>query len=259
MASSSEGNSNSPGPSTLPAATIAIPDLPKKDKRREKAKLLKSRVKKLEKKLELYDRKIKKVMESEVTLEEMDSDTSAYLQEDILKRRFLKTWVELCDLLHISPEVQVGDTATAYEGTCYGVLNRRVERLIKLDDFPDYWDICQLVQRVNTKHGLNIKEKECQSLTRKVFTEIGEKLKKERLKRWNALFGCHLTDNMEDDPAISNPSLYDTLASSVTVGKDKLDQVYDKFVTLQEEEGDKTDSSTNDEEEEKEEEEERGL
>ncbi len=243
-------NTDSPGPSTVPAVAAAIGDSSIKHKRRfEKAKVLKSRVKRLEKKLELYDRKIKRIMESEVTLEEMNSDTSAYLQEDILKRQFLKTWVELCDLLHISPEVQVGDSSCTYEGTKYSSLNRRVQRLIKHGEFPDYWDVCQLIQRVNIKHNLNITDKERQSLSQKVFIEVGEQLKKHRVKRWNALFGCHLTDDLEEDPAVSDQSLFDTLASSVAEGKKKLDQVYDQFACIQEEEGDETDSSTNEEDE----------
>ena len=223
--------------------------LKKKHRRYEKAKLLKSRVKRLEKKLELYDRRIKQVMESDVSLEEMDSDTSAYLQEDMLKRRFLKTWVELCDLLQISPEVQVGDSSCVYKGTEYPAINKRVERLLRNGEFPDFWDMCQLVSRVNEKHKLNISAKDCQTLSRKTFIEIGEQLKKQRLKMWNALFGCHLTDSVEQgsDPALSDPSLSATLTSSLTTGKEKLNQVYDKFAFIQEEEGDQTASSSNDE------------
>ena len=235
--------------STSTAPTSAT-TLQRNDRRQKKAKLLKSRVKKLEKKLELYDRRIKLVMESEVSLEEMDSDTSAYLHEDVLKRKFLKTWVELCDLLHISPEVQVGESICTYKGTRYPAINNRVQRLLRHGEFPDYWDVCQLVQRVNEKHKLNITEKDCQTLSLKVFTEIGEQLKRRRMKMWSALSGCHLTDNIsnEGDPAISDPSLSDALASSLVKGKKSLDEVYDKFAFLQEEEGDGTASSTNEEE-----------
>ena len=222
-----------------------------RDKRRsERAKVLKSRVKRLEKKLELYDRKIKQMMEAEVSLDEMDSDVSAYLQEDLLKRKFLKTWVELCDLLHISPEVQVGEASYTYQGTSYSAVNKRVERLLRVGEFPDYWDVLQLIQRANQKHNLNIVEKEQQSMARKVFVEVGELLKKQRLHTWIALFGSHLTDNInkDDDPALSNPILLETLDKSLAAGKKRLEQVYDEFADKQVMEGDETASSTGDEE-----------
>ncbi len=237
-------------PSTDPSSSTS--GVKRKRRRYEKAKLLKSRVKRLEKKLELYDRRIKQVMETDVSLEEMDSDTSAYLQEDMLKRRFLKTWVELCDLLQISPEVQVGERSSTYAGTQYLAINNRVERLLKHGEFPDYWDVCQLVKRANEKHGLNISEKDCLSLSGKVFVEVGEALKKQRLKMWDALSGCHLTDGMDKDidPALSDPTLSATLAASLGAGKKSLNSVYDKFAYLQEQEGDETASSMNEEEEE---------
>ena len=58
----------------------------KKNRRRQ---LLKKKVQQFELKLADYDRQIKKVTETELTLEEMDSDTSAYLMEDALKRRLV--------------------------------------------------------------------------------------------------------------------------------------------------------------------------
>lgn len=237
------------------SAQVSVETDPLKNgKKHKKAKLLKSRVKRLEKKLELYDRKIKQIMESEVSLEEMDSDTSPYLHEDVLKRKFLKTWVELCELLSISPEVQIGDSNFEFKGTKYSAINKKVERLIRHDDFPDYWDICQLVQHTNDKHKLDISEKEQQIISRKLFQEVGESIKKKRVKMWNALFGCHLTDTVttDSDPALLDSNLSDTLATSLTTGREKLNQVYEQFAFIQEEEGDKTASSSNGEEEEEE-------
>ena len=247
MAAQLEGDSNLPGPST---SSITVKS--KTKRRSERARLLKTRVKRLEKKLELYDRKIRQVMETEVSLEEMDSDTSAYLKEDLLKRKFLRTWYELCDILHISPEVQVGDCSPGYEGTSYSAINRRVERLLRHGEFPDHWDVCQLIDRVNEKHQLKIAEKERRSLSGRVFLEIGERLKKQRQRNWAALFGSHLTDEIksEKDPALLDPTLCQTLDTSMKEGRKKLDQVYEEFATRQEQEGDETASSSNGEEEE---------
>lgn len=201
-------------------------------------KLRNQRVKRLEKKLELYQRKIKETTEQEVSLEEMNTDASAYLKEDLLKRKFMNTWFELCNALNLSYDIQLEDKEeTPFDCTPYPEVNRRVNRLLKLDDFPDYWDVSQLIDRVNQKYTLDITEKEKQTLSRKVFQEVGERIKRSRAKSWRSLFGCHLTDEMEEDPALKEPLLQDALTKSAEIGKQELVRVFEEYATRQEREG----------------------
>ena len=169
--------------------------------RRQRKKL---RLKKLEKKLEVLDRQIKKCAEAEVSLDEMDGGYSAYIKEDILKRKFVKTWQELCQLQRVSDCIVIEDRdSSGYEGTPYPEVNRRVQRLLRLDEFPDYIDIVQLLDRCNTKHSLGIAAEEKGQLARKVFKEVGKIMKRNRHRDFLHHFGSHLTDSfaVTQDPA----------------------------------------------------------
>jgi len=113
---------------------------------RERKHKKKFAIKKLEKKLELLDRQIKKFSEAEVALDEMTSGSSAYMKEDLLKRKFVATWQKLCELQNIPDDIVIEDhDSSNYSGTPYPEINRRVQRLLKFDEFPDHFDICQLI------------------------------------------------------------------------------------------------------------------
>ena len=169
--------------------------------RRQRKKL---RLKKLEKKLEILDRQIKKCAEADLSLDELESGYSAYIKEDLLKKKFVKTWQELCQLRRVSDSIMIDDrTNSTYDGTAYPEVNRRVQRLLHLDEFPDYIDIVQLLDRCNTKHSLGIASDEKGQLSRKVFKDVGRIMKRRRHRDFLHHFGSHLTDtiSMVEDPA----------------------------------------------------------
>ena len=171
---------------------------------RERRQRRKLRLKKLEKRLEILDRHIKKCAEAEVSLDEMGSGYSAYMKEDLLKRKFVRTWKELCELQHVKDSIVIEDReSSSYEGTPYPEVNRRIQRLLRLDEFPDYLDIVQLLDRCSSKHGLGIGAEEKNQLARKVFKDVGKILKRSRHRDFVHHFGSHLTDSFStsSDPA----------------------------------------------------------
>ncbi len=202
---------------------------------RERKKKGRYTIKKLEKKLEILDRQIRKYNEAEVSLEDMNTGTSAYLKEDLLKRKFVKTWQKLCELQGIRDEIVIEDPEGAnYTGTPYPEINRRVLRVLRLDEFPDYFDMCQLVERCNTKHNLGISSDERVQLSKKVFKDVGKKLKKRRQADFKAHFGSHLTDQAQEDPALQDVELLEQLKESVKKGHEALEKICESFVTVQE-------------------------
>lgn len=217
-------------------------------------------LKKLEKKLEILDRQIRKYNEAEVTLEEMNSGTSSYMKEDLLKRKFVKTWQQLCKLQGIPDEIVIEDPDSgSYTQTPYPEINRRVVRVLRLDEFPDYFDMCQLVERCNAKHKLGITSEEKTQLSKKIFKDVGRILKKRRQRDFKELFGSHLTDRVrvEEDPALQSEDLLRELKESIKKGQQALEEVCESFVIQQDskyKDGEKSpsgDSCTeNDEEEE---------
>ena len=257
VTSMAEDASAGPSKTTRESLASARAPTPKRSSKMEAhSRLKKRRIKLLEKKLELYHRQIRRVTEMEVTLDEMKTRSSAYLKEDWLKRRFLHSWEELCALVGVSPEVQMNDHVYVrpYQGTQYPEVNRRVERLLQLGEFPDHYDVCQLVNRCNEKHSLGIKQEEIMQLSKRLFKEIGNILKKQRIKDLVQHLGCHLTDDAPEDPALSDPVLLQQLSANRHLSRQKLEDVCEKFVDKQEREGDSTASSSDNEQEEEEEE-----
>ena len=206
--------------------------------------------------------------EAEVSLDEMDSGASAYMKEDLLKRKFIATWQELCGVVAISPEIEIctEEIASGYTKTPYPEINRRVTRLLRCNEFPDHYDIVELIERCNTKHELGISVEEKAQLSREVFKDVGKILKSQRARDFKAHFGSHLTDDAlkkSEDPALLDASLLDTLKKSLKEGQEKLEQLCEGFVFKQEmeseqksQDGDTCESEDNDGEEEDEEEEE---
>lgn len=238
-------------------------------------------IKKLEKKLENYNRQIKKFVKSskmtiitlpccrfseqEVSLEDMKSRNTAYLQEDYLKRKFLATWEELCALLRIPSTIEVTHEDGAYSGTPYPEVNRRVQRLLRTDEFPDHMDIMELIERCNSKHSLGISAAEKSEMARKVFKEVGKLIKSRRVKDYKHHFGSHLTDAVTelDDPADRDEALLRQLQESLQRGEEKMNTLVEDFVVKQDVEVEETKEegsgspqgdSCNEEEEEEEEE-----
>ena len=207
-----------------------------KDRKLKKKYMLK----KLDKKLEVLDRQIKKFNEADLSLDEMKSGSSVYMKEDLLKRKFVATWEELCRLQGISADIEiVEEDGTEYSETDYPQINRRVQRLLHLDEFPDHFDIVQLIERCDAKHDLHISSEEKTQLSKLVFKSVGKILKRRRLRDYRAHFGSHLTDsiNFEEDPALSSDELLEALKASLRQGQGKMEEVCEAFVTKQELEG----------------------
>ena len=250
---SADGPSVSSRPEDVAGPSTAVPNQAgtEREKRRmRRRELTKKRLKQLELKLAEYDRQIKKVTETELSLEEMNSSTSAYLMEDAIKRKFMRTWYRLCELLHMDPEIKISSTsATDYNGTCHPQINRRVNRLISINEFPDHFDVCQLIDRVNEKYSLGLSKEDRIILSRKIFKEVGEILQQRRKSEFRQSFGCHLTDSLleNEDPAISDTALHEQLARNAKEGEERLAQLCEEFAVRQETEGDATDTSGDEE------------
>ena len=198
----------------------------------------------------------------------MQSGSSAYMKEDLLKRKFIATWHELCKLVGISPDIEITyeDLSAGYTKTPYPEINRRVTRLLKRNEFPDHYDIIELVERCNTKHNLGISVEEKAQLSREVFKDVGKLLKAQRAKDFKAHFGSHLTDDAlkkNEDPASKDSALLEMLRKSLREGQEKLEELCEGFVLKQEVENEQErstegDACESDESEEEDEEEEEG-
>ena len=191
------------------------------------------------------------------------------MKEDLFKRKFIATWQEICKIKGISPDIEIAyeELSNGYSKTPYPEINRRVTRLLRHNEFPDHYDIVELIERCNTKHNLGISVEEKAQLSREVFKDVGKVLKAHRAKDFKAHFGSHLTDEAlktKEDPASKDAELLEMLRKSLREGQEKLEELCEGFVLKQEVEGEQerstegdaceSDESAEDEEEEVEEE-----
>jgi len=207
-------------------------------RRNRKQAAFEFRIKKLQKKMEVYSRQIKKFNEESLSFSEMDRDDSAYMKVDALQRKLIKTWEDICRLQGTSPEIAVKYNAKSFGGTKYEELNQKINRLLdkSVDCFPDYVDILTMVTRCNTKYNLCISSEEQGPLARRIFQDVIKELKRRRQSDFVNYFGSHLTDECKDkrDPALDDIELRGVLDKHHHEGEEKMAQVIEDFAVKQE-------------------------
>ncbi|XP_042911190.1 uro-adherence factor A isoform X2 [Parasteatoda tepidariorum] len=207
----------------------------------EAQKKLDEKISKLDNHMEKLHKKLKILQAKELSLDDLNDEDSTYILEDRYKKRILeihKTW---CRLKNQSARLKFEmERRYFFKGTRYHEINQAVENLInkrkKVDKFPSYVDIFNLVKATNESINLGIKESEYSSLARDIFEEVGNELKKRRRKDEEYNFGCYLTDDvkLEEDPAEGDEELKMKLTNSVIQGEQKLKELIEKYAAQQE-------------------------
>ncbi|KAM8952778.1 death domain-associated protein 6 [Pelodytes ibericus] len=200
----------------------------------------KRQIRYLENLLQLYSREIQKLQERELSLDELENEDSAYIQEARLKRKLLLIFNKLCQLKDCSSLTgRVIEQRIPYRGTRYPEINRRLEKFINgsQDIFPDYGDVLRVIQRASDKHGLSLSRKQMQGMAQDAFRELGNRLQERRHLDLVYNFGCHLTDTYKpgNDPAHQDPTLHRRLRDNRNMAVTRLDDLIKKYAVMQDE------------------------
>ncbi|XP_074654149.1 uncharacterized protein LOC141908160 [Tubulanus polymorphus] len=210
-------------------------------------------IEKLETLLEAIHKKIKKLQEKELSLDDLDKEDNSHILEHKLAQRFTKCWTKLCEIkgrdIHVG---RISDRKFKFNGTRFREINKLLARFINnTKSFPDYHDVKRVISKSNKKYNLGLNASKIQALAREAFTDIGDRLQKRRQQDFVSDFGCELTDQVrtEADPAIYNLELRRQLDQNKKAGKMKLDDVINKFARKQyEDDDDENDDDDEDEE-----------
>ncbi|CAH1786838.1 unnamed protein product [Owenia fusiformis] len=231
-------------------AKVALEDDPEQSqsegegRRKEKKKGSAKQLKKLEDLLEKISKKIQALSEQELDFSDLDHEDSTYLQEEKLKRHFMKIWKRICQLKERSDATgRLTETKFKFEGTRYPDINKRIERFInKTRQFPDYHDIRKEIMKTNQKKGLKLGKRSIDELSKEAFIEVGNSLQSRRKDDFVKDFGCHMTDTYRefDDPALYDRDLKRKLEQNKHIGHNRLEAVISKFTYKQEVDGDST-------------------
>lgn len=154
----------------------------------------------------------------------------------------MKAYRRLCELKKC--EVVTGrvmEKKISIKSSEYPAINRKIELFVnnpkRKQDLPDSSDIFRLVRKASTKNGLNLSEELIRETSKKIFTEVGQKMQKRRHRDFVYEFGCSAVDdeNTEIDPASSDAALEDALARNREVAMSRLDVVFNKYSAIEQE------------------------
>uniref|UniRef100_A0A8C5WGE8 Death domain-associated protein 6 n=1 Tax=Leptobrachium leishanense TaxID=445787 RepID=A0A8C5WGE8_9ANUR len=200
----------------------------------------KRQIRYLENLLRIYSREIQKLQEKELSLDELEDEDSAYIQEARLKRKILRIFQKLCELKDCSSLTgRVIEQKIPYRGTRYPEVNRRLEKFINgsHDIFPDYNDVLRVILKANDKHALGLPRKQMQGMAQDAFRELGNRLQERRHLDLVYNFGCHLTDVYKpgNDPAHQDSALQRRLRDNRSVSLNRLEDLIKKYAEMQDE------------------------
>lgn len=195
----------------------------------------------LENLLKVYNDEIRRLQQTELSLDDLGTDESSYIQEHKLKRKMMKIYEKLCELKNCNTLTgRVIEQRIRYNSTRYPEINRKIERFINSPEVqrnpPDYQDILQQVLRANVRHNLSLSRKQLNQIALEAFRETGSSLQERRHLDLVYNFGSWLTDPYKPatDPALSDPSLLKRLRSNREQALSHLEEVITKYAVKQE-------------------------
>jgi hypothetical protein len=226
-----------------------------------------------------YSRQIKEFEDKELSLDDLDSDRSAYIIESKLKKRFVnikEKYYELAKkyphLIQDDVDVETGLSENIsnlkqhkrlkrgyhelekYSYTRFPDLNEKIVAFFRKNkEFPDFADIESLIVKYNSELGLGLRSEACGKMAIEVFKLVGKNFKK---KREDYDRGCLLShfestsDVLGEDPARNDENLKAIFIKNRQNADEKIDKILSDFVYKQENGQDYEDDDEDDEEEE---------
>ncbi|GFS72071.1 death domain-associated protein 6 [Nephila pilipes] len=205
------------------------------------------RIKKLENFLGKLSRKIEKLSQKELSLDDLDDDDSVYLLEDRLKRKFNDIWAKLCTYKKCSKLIgRKMEKRFTYAGSRYQSINKAVERLVNkrkpAEKFPNYVEILEIVRKKNEEEDLGICDGEDEELAKQIFKDVGRELQDRRKRDIYEDIHNYLPENFDvydNDPADKDESLKFKLSNNYAECEKKLNEIMEKYTKKQKDEEDK--------------------
>nr|XP_002735579.2 PREDICTED: titin-like [Saccoglossus kowalevskii] len=193
-------------------------------------------IRRLEGLLNDVSREIKRLEEKEISLEEMEDGDTDHLQEHKLKKKFMQIYKKICELKESPVETgRIVEKKVHFEGTRFQEVNRKIEKFVNKHGFPDFHDVLCIVKKVNKRNNMNMKPQLIHDISTDAFRTVGNLLQRRRESDFVLNFGSHLTDSYtrEKDPALVDKTLQDKLKINRQMGKQRLEDVLEKYKNKQ--------------------------
>ncbi|KAH8350784.1 hypothetical protein KR084_012184 [Drosophila pseudotakahashii] len=199
------------------------PVSPTSDKRKDE------RIRKLNRTLYTITKRIKMLEDADVDLNDEDS---SYLQVERFKKRACQIYEKICDLTGESKKASRQlKQPIQFKDTAYTHFNRTLSAFVnKMQEFPDYHDVLQLLEHCNKEKELGLASFEMKRIAYDAFAKVGRLLQS---RRKTDLYETvtHFTANVKD-PAASDPELLAKLKEN-NRKQTKISDVLEKYAREQ--------------------------
>jgi len=202
------------------------------------------KVERLEKYLEMLSKEIEQLEECELTYHDMKGN-SAYIRLEALKKQAVYVFERICKLKKCSKKTgREVEKLIRITASRFPEINNKMQKYVnKSKKFPDYFAVTYLVKKANKQHNLNLTDVQINKISLETFENVGRLLKERRYQDFISNIGCHLTDNLDDDPAEVNQDLNNKLNENKVRGKEALNSVFEKYACMDETSSSSTKSS----------------
>jgi len=191
----------------------------------------KKRIKKLEICLTECAKQIKKFDEAEVNWD--DDEDSSYLMTSKYKERYVKIYQKLAQINKTSHDLgRKTETKFVFNDSKYPSVNRKIEKYIDKEKiFPDFKDICSLIEGVNEKNKLSMAKGQVHAEAENIFKKLGNKLKSRRMADEADVIDSYISQNngLFSDPADKDSQLEEKLEKQFRQGKKSFEKVFQDF------------------------------
>ncbi|GFO07392.1 Death domain-associated protein 6-like [Plakobranchus ocellatus] len=195
----------------------------------------------LERLLQNLHDEIQKCQGFELSLDDMKSEDSVYIQKDKLEKRCVEVWNNLCEVTRCTSSTgRPTERSIKFNGTRYREINHKLERFLnRTKSFPDITDVRRVIKETNSKYKLNLSDSMILSIAVEAFKDIGEMLQSCRLEDFMETFDAHETDGFSTgasgrDPYWTDPELRRKLDRNQEIATRNLEKVLFRYSQLQE-------------------------
>ncbi|KMY88527.1 daxx-like protein isoform X2 [Drosophila simulans] len=179
--------------------------------------------------LHAITKRIKMLEEAEVDLNDEDS---SYLQLERFKKRACQIYEKICDLKGESKSVRRQlKKPIHFKDSDYPHFNNSLSAFVnRMQDFPDYHDVLQILEQCNKEKELGLAKYEMKRIAYDAFNKVGRMLQS---RRKNDLYETvtHYTANGKD-PASSDPELLAKLKEN-NKKQTKISDILEKYALEQ--------------------------
>ncbi|KII64554.1 hypothetical protein RF11_12288 [Thelohanellus kitauei] len=201
------------------------------------------RLGKLENQLQQLEKIILKYNECEMTVEEMDSDQSYYIKQDLIIKKYMELWKQYRN----ATQPNINNSKLFHNliitKSKENQINNKIKfYLSKKQRFPDYSEIRKIVNKCSNKFQLNMTQSMIDFESVEIFSEICKQLK---TRRQNDLKeNIQLLTNKKfflsyEDPADSEAELNAKLSKIINEQKKQVENIISEFSRKCQEEIDK--------------------